>query len=169
MKQLFIKVKINDEAKPEILEEDRSRIRSFYEKNKNQFVEWLIRTADEVRRLKQNRFYWGCVLGGFVPAHFQTAEGAHEYYTRRFLTVKDELDLNDKDFLKDLNRINKYARKITEYVVEDNIVYITWVRSTKYLTVKQFTEYCEQIMLEGRELGIEFESIEEFDEYKNQR
>src|SRR5690554_3626491 len=122
MKQLFIKVKINDEAKPEILQEDRSRIREFYENNKNQFIEWLLRTPEEVRRLKQNRFYFGVVLRGFIPAHFQTVDEAHEYYTRRFLTVKDELDLNDKDFLKDLNRINKYARKITEYVVENDIV-----------------------------------------------
>ena len=167
MKNLFIKIYVNNEAKPEVPEESREALHQFYKENKNTRCEWHLKPEEEVRRLKANRYLFGSVYREFIPGHFQNVNDAHEYYTEKFLSVHDELDLDDPNFLKELNRIQKLARKILKYEVNENIVILDWVKTTTKLTKKQFYEYTNLVILDGQERGIEFTPIDQYDEYKN--
>jgi len=173
MPELFIRLKINENSEPELLAEDRIKVREFYSKRAGQSCEWLLRDEQEIRSLKANRYYWSMVLTAFCPEHFGDPVNVHEYYSKKFLTQEDVIDIQEDSFGDTLSKITKYASRtkntIMKEQINDHIFKINWVRSTATLTKKMMKDYVDKIMLDGNERGIEFMDIKQFDEYKNCR
>jgi hypothetical protein len=173
MPELFIRIRVNEKSEPELLAEDRIKVREFYSKNSGQNIEWILRTEEEARTLKTNRYYWGLILPTFCPDLFGTPEDVHEYYSKKFLSQEDVIDIRDDVFGLFLAKITKYASRtrntIKKEQLDDYTFKITWVRSTAILTKKMMKDYLDKVMLDGNEQGLEFESLEGFDPYKNQR
>jgi hypothetical protein len=174
MPELFIRLKINVNSEPELLAEDRIKVREFYSKRAGQTCEWLLRDEQEIRSLIVNRFHWGAILPNFCPDNFDTPEDAHAYFTGRYLLQQDIIDIREDVFSLTLAKIVKYASRSRNTIVKEQIddytFKITWIRSTSTLTKKMFTDYINKIILFGQtELGLSFESLENYDPYKSMR
>lgn len=170
MKEFLFTTPIRNK-KPLFEETDLNKLRDWYEEFDNQSLEWCIRTPEEVRRLRANRYYRGGVLPVFVPAIFQTESEAHNYFTEKYLSQVDVIDIREDsyiEFLCDIGHKRSQSRptikrtQIDEYTFE-----IRWVKSTAVLSKKQFADYVNKVIFDGQtEHGLEFKSIEQFNEYR---
>jgi hypothetical protein len=169
-KEILFETPIRD-CKPLYSPEDKKAVNDFIKQFDGETLEWCLRSPEEIRRLKANRYYWGGVLEVFTPAIFQTTYEAHEHFTKKYLSHVDVLDLREDNFEDVLNEIvskSSRSRKTVKYErVDLDTVRITWVESTAILSKKRFAKLIKDITLEGQEIhGLEFEPIEKFNEHK---
>ena len=170
MKEFFFETPIRD-SKPLYKQEDLEKVRELYKEFDGQNLEWVVRTPEEIRRLKANRYYWGGVLTEFIPAIYQTVMEAHEHFTKKYLSKVDVLDLNESDFEKELSKIVRLSSRSRNTLkwekVSENTVRISWIQSTSTLSKKGFASYINDVIRDGQtENGLEFKPIEQFNEYK---
>src|ERR1035437_9782115 len=107
MPELFIRLRINENSEPELLVEDRIKVREFYKKRAGQNVEWLLRDEEKIRSMKVNRFYWGAILPIFCPDNFDVPEDAHEHFSRKYLNQEDVINIAEDVFTLTLAKIVK--------------------------------------------------------------
>jgi hypothetical protein len=82
---------------------------------------------ERTRSVKQNAWYWGCILPIFAEHTGHTVEEIHEIMKRLFL-----------------------QRKIVSYRGRE----IPMPGSTSNLSVQEFSEYCERVRAEAASLGL---------------
>jgi hypothetical protein len=158
-------------CKPLYSPEDKKAVNDFIKQFDGETLEWCLRSPEEIRRLKANRYYWGGVLSEFVPKVFTSTHEAHEYFTNKHLSHVDVLDLREDNFETVLNEIvrkSSRSRRTVKYErIDLDTVRITWVESTAILSKRDFKKYVDLVILEGQvEFGLEFEPIEKFNEHK---
>ena len=172
-KEFYEKIRIDENGNPQIEEHVRAGAREFYKLHPNSTIEWLFRSEEAVRTLKMNRYYWAGILSVFCPAHFQTPVEAHEYFSKEYLSEEDIVNIKEDNLSEILSIISKNISHtkplITQNRIDEFTLCLNWVRSTTTLTKKRMSQHIKDIILEGQELGLEFEDIDKFDEYKSQR
>jgi hypothetical protein len=98
--------------------------------------ELTIKPVDQTRRSQANRYYWGVVLRMMAE---ESGHGANE--------------------LHDLMKLRHNGQVITDITTGEEV---TVGRTTRTLTVAQFSAYLEAVMLDGAEyLGLTFPSQED--------
>ena len=169
-KEITFETPIRD-CEPLYSPEDRKAVNDFFIEYNGQVIEWCLRSPGEIRRLRANRYYRGGILPVFVPSIFQHEYEAHNYFTEKYLTQVDVVDLREDSFEKVLFDIGKKQSKsrntIKRTKIEENIFEIRWVKSTSVLSKRDFADFINKVILEGQtEHGLEFEPIEKFNEHK---
>jgi len=158
---------------------ERGEITILDDRNRKQFLSSLKENEDYtetllkgsvLRTLRQNK-YLHAIFNIFCPANFQTPTDAKDYLCRQFLTdtVVFEIpsDVSQADFTLFLFEImgksplNK-RREVLKTEIIHNKLWITWVKSTKYLTTKQLNLFIEQISVTATELGLAIPDPKEY-------
>lgn len=156
MKKVF-SIFINTDCKPQLLDEDREGLRKFYSKHSGQWIEMTLESEEDRRTNKMNKKYWA-ILNEFVPDHFNTADEAHDFFTKKYLLRNSLINSTEESLNEILYQIKKEARKILSFnkTMGDNIE-IIWIKSTASLSKKDFSDYLEKVMYEGTLLGFIYE------------
>jgi hypothetical protein len=153
--EIEVSIFIDKEGKPQLLDKERPLIKDFYSKRKGQWAVMVLRDEEDIRSNNANKFLWAC-YSYFIPDNFDSTDEVHEYFTRKFLR-RDSLFESDKTNLqKELEKLRKEARRIISAKIIDDKIEIVWIKSTTRLNKKQFSEYTENVIREGNQLGIEF-------------
>lgn len=126
----------------------------------------------------QQMKYYRSILNCFIPNHFNSTKDVHEYFVKKYLENTDVIDMDDIDKNLKLSKIIKNFSQSVKPIFNERIVYvgnkiekvrlqITWYKSTASLTTKQFTNFIENIIREGSNLGIIILSSEEYKNLNN--
>lgn len=115
-----------------------------------------ITESKPTRSNEQNRYMRAMYKNYLVPDYFDTEDEAHDYYTEKFLSQVDVLDLNDdSDFMEKLNEISRQARVVTRKKYLGDKVEITWVRSTSALKTTEMEDFLTKFRTDVQmELGV---------------
>jgi hypothetical protein len=112
-----------------------------------------------------NKFYWGVVLKAFVNnGNFSTPHDAHIFFGDMFLSGGKIFNSSTEQLeWENTCGIQLRTNDKFKYKIVNKILYLTYVRSTKYLSNKEMCDYLKEIENFGIKENV---FIEKFNEDK---
>jgi len=117
--------------------------------------------SGELRTYLSNKYLW-YIYSVFVKAGiFNHTAFAHKEFGEMFLLQVD--NVNNENFVDWLNIFQSKCRQSSPVVSREKLkgyIETTWVLSTSKLNKKDFSHFVDNVKAKGYELGLEFDSFD---------